>query len=83
MFSGAFWSGDRAVTLGLADRVGELRAVLKERYGENVRIKTITTERGAWRRRLGLAGRDDPLTRILDRGIAAIEERLLWSRFGL
>jgi len=83
MFSGAFWSGERAVALGLADQVGELRSILKERYGEDVRIKTITTERSALRRRLGLGGRADPMTRILDEGIAAIEERLLWSRFGL
>jgi ClpP class serine protease len=83
MFSGAFWSGERAVALGLADQVGELRAVLRERYGKDVRIKTIVTERSALRRRLGLGGHEDPMTRILDQGIAAIEERLLWSRFGL
>jgi signal peptide peptidase SppA len=83
LFSGAFWSGDRAVTLGLADRVGELRAILKERYGKDVRIKTIATERGAWRRRLGLRAGDDGVLRIVDRAIAAVEERLLWDRFGL
>lgn len=83
LFSGAFWSGSRAVTLGLADRVGELRAVLKERYGEDVRIKTISTERSAWRRRLGVLGRDDAMIRIVDRAIAGLEERLLWNRFGL
>jgi len=83
LFSGAFWSGDRAVSLGLADRIGELRAVLKERYGEDVRIKTITTERSAWRRRFGLTARDDAVSRLVDRGIVALEERLLWNRFGL
>jgi serine protease SohB len=83
LFSGAFWSGDRAVALGLADRIGELRAVLKERFGKDVRIKMIVTERSALRRRLGLFGRSDPMTQLLDQGIAAIDERLLWSRFGL
>ncbi len=83
LFSGAFWSGERAVALGLADRVGELRGVLKERFGKDVRIKTISTERGGWRRRLGLFGRFDGGTRIVDHAIAALEERLLWNRFGL
>lgn len=83
LFSGTFWSGNRAVTLGLADRVGELRAVLKERYGKDVQIKTFPTERSAWRRRLGLLGREDAAMRIVDRVIAGIEERLLWNRFGL
>jgi len=83
LFSGAFWSGERAVALGLADRVGELRGVLKERFGKDVRIKIISTERGGWRRRLGLFGRFDGATRIVDHTIAALEERLLWNRFGL
>ena len=41
LFTGAFWSGERAVALGLADRVGDLRAVLRERYGEEVQLKPI------------------------------------------
>jgi signal peptide peptidase SppA len=83
LFSGAFWSGDRAVALGLADRIGEMRTVLKERYGKNVRIKPIATERGSLRRRLGLAGSDEGVSHFLDRVMAAFEERLLWNRFGL
>lgn len=83
LFSGAFWSGNRAVALGLADGIGELRTVLKERYGKDVRIKPIPTERGSLRRRLGLADRDERILRLLDRGMAALEERLLWNRFGL
>jgi serine protease SohB len=83
LFSGAFWSGTRAVALGLADRVGELRALLKERYGEDVRIKLIATERSMWRRRLGRLGGEDRTFHLLDRAITAIEERMLWNRFGL
>lgn len=83
LFSGAFWSGGRAVELGLADGIGELRGVLKERYGKDVRIKPIATERGGLRRRLGLFGRDERITRLLDGAISAFEERMLWNRFGL
>jgi signal peptide peptidase SppA len=83
LFSGAFWSGTRAVALGLADRVGELRALLQERYGKDVRIKLIATERSMWRRRLGRLGGEDRALNIIDRAISMIEERILWSRFGL
>jgi signal peptide peptidase SppA len=83
LFSGAFWSGTRAVALGLADRVGELHALLKERYGKDVRIKLIATERSMWRRRLGRLGAEDRALGILDRAISVFEERILWSRFGL
>jgi signal peptide peptidase SppA len=83
LFSGAFWSGDRAVALGLADQVGELRTLLKERYGKDVRIKTIAIERSLWRRRLGRLAVNDRTFRVLDAAIGMIEERLLWNRFGL
>ena len=54
IFTGAFWSGGRAVGLGLADEVGDLRAVLRRRFGEAVTMKPIAAERGFFRRRLGL-----------------------------
>jgi signal peptide peptidase SppA len=83
LFSGAFWSGTKAVSLGLADRVGELRTVLRERYGEHVEMKPITSERGLLRRRLGLASGDGLALGLVERVIALVEERLLWNRFGL
>lgn len=86
IFTGAFWSGERAVALGLADRVGDLHSVLKEKYGDKVELKTIGGERGFLRRRLGLASAArEPLTAaaLAEAAVGAIEERLLWNRFGL
>lgn len=84
LFSGAFWSGARAVELGLADRVGDLRSVLRERYGDKVRVMPIPTSKSGWlRRRLGMGLGEDDAMGFLDRAATAIEERLMWSRFGL
>jgi signal peptide peptidase SppA len=84
LFSGAFWSGTGAVALGLADRIGDLRSVLREDYGEKVRLKIIPTERNTLRRRLGLSGGSDRLAAsLVERVIAMVDERLAWSRFGL
>ncbi len=86
IFTGAFWSGERAVVLGLADRVGDLHAVLREKYGDKVELKTMGGEKGFLRRRLGLSttGRDGfTPTAIAEAAIGAVEERLLWNRFGL
>jgi len=83
LFTGAFWSGAGAVKLGLADRIGDLRSVLRERYGENVQMKVIPTERSSWRRRLGLGIESGDAAGLVERLIAVIEERLLWNRFGL
>jgi signal peptide peptidase SppA len=80
LFSGAFWSGRRGVELGLADRVGDARTVLREIYGEKVSTPIISARRSFWAR-FGL-----PSTLAGDSAnaiIAAIEERAAWSRFGL
>ena len=82
LFSGAFWSGGKAVELGLADRIGDLRSVLREEFGDKVRLKSIPMERSMLRRRLGLAS--DRLTfGIVERIIAALDEHSAWRRFGL
>jgi signal peptide peptidase SppA len=86
IFTGAFWSGSRAVALGLADRVGDLHTVLREKFGADVQLKTIGGEKGFFRRRLGLSfPPQQPLTAaaLVEAAIAAVEERLLWGRFGL
>lgn len=83
LFTGAFWSGGRAVTLGLADRVGDLREVLKERFGDDVVLKPVGAERSFWRRRLGFPGTDRLAIALIDGLINLVEERLLWNRFGL
>ncbi len=83
LFSGAFWSGRRAVALGLADRIGDIRSLLRERYGDKVRLRMIATERNRWRRRLGLDGGDRKALAFVDQAVALIEDRLTWSRFGL
>ncbi len=87
LFTGAFWSGARAVELGLADRVGDLREVLREKYGEKVRVLAVPTQRVGWlRRRLGMSGAPEStglISAIAGRVIAIVEERLLWNRFGL
>src|SRR6185295_19156997 len=45
LFTGAYWTGQRCRELGLVDAVGDLRTVLRERFGEKVRTPLIA-ERG-------------------------------------
>ena len=84
LFTGAFWSGKQAIALGLADRIGDLRSLMRERFGAEVRFRPIATERRGWfRRRLGIGAGDTDPASLLDRAVALIEERLMWDRFGL
>jgi len=94
LFSGEFWAGGKAVELGLADSLGELREVLRDRFGKRVRLRRIQGPKRLLRR-LGLgrgrAAGDLPLwaggfpaPEDWAAGVlSAVEERALWSRFGL
>lgn len=83
LFSGEYWVGDRARTLGLVDRVGEIRSVLREKFGEKV-VTPLIAERGWFGRRVPGVG-IDPLMRpgLADALVSAIEERAIWARYGL
>jgi len=84
LFSGEFWSGRKAVELGLADRLGDLKGVMKERFGDKVRLVVIPTKGGGLLRRLRSSTIADlPVTALPDELISAVETRALWSRFGL
>lgn len=87
LFSGRFWSGEKALELGLIDGIGDLRSVMRRKYGENVRLKAVSAPHGWVRRRLGLAtsatGQPDWQGSLWDDALSAIEARLLWSRYGL
>ena len=89
LFSGEFWTGKRALEYGLVDGLGDLRAVVRDRFGEKVRMRVIDRERGWLKRRFGLVRGHpghDPAGFGADwvsGALAAIEERALWGRFGL
>ena len=87
LFSGEFWTGKKALELGLVDGIGELRQVMRARFGERVVLKRLDAARPWWRRRFGLAGVGPPLRPEPQDWVAgllaAVEERALWSRFGL
>jgi signal peptide peptidase SppA len=83
LFTGEFWSGVRGLELGLVDGIGDLRETLRERYGDKVRLKVIEPRRGLFRLpSLGFAGRASVSGMATD-AIAAIEDRIFWSRLGL
>src|SRR4051794_24484895 len=46
LFSGEYWAGESAVSLGLADGIGDLRSTLRARYGDKVRMPVIAPPTG-------------------------------------
>jgi serine protease SohB len=86
LFSGEFWTAAAAIELGLADGIGDLHSILRERYGEKVRMPLISESRGFFSRRIpGLSALENLAQRpgLADDFISALETRALWSRYGL
>ncbi len=81
LFTGEFWTGKRALELGLIDSLGHLRPVMRKRYGDDVKLKRVDGQK-SWRRKLfpfASEAPDDWAKSLL----SAVEERLAWARFGL
>lgn len=83
LFSGEFWTGRRALELGLVDALGDLRQVMRERYGEKVRLRLIDSARPRWRPRLSVEVPAPDLAASAAALVGAVEERALWARYGL
>lgn len=88
LFTGLFWTGKRGVALGLVDSLGDMRGFLRARYGDKVKLRLISPQRGILGRRLGFMGTRGPdvsdLAASAAGGIAdAAAERSLWARLGL
>jgi serine protease SohB len=88
LFSGEYWTGRTAVELGIADSLGDIRAVLRERFGDKVEMPLVSAERSLFGRPRSGVGADG-LDRLFDRStlaeetISALEARALWARYGL
>ncbi|WP_416356137.1 S49 family peptidase [Aureimonas phyllosphaerae] len=83
LFSGLFWSGTRGLELGLVDRLGDLRTVLRETYGPKVKLAVVQQKRGIFGIGRGGGAAASLANAAVDAAVTAAEERALWARYGL
>lgn len=92
LFTGEFWAASGALERGLIDGVGDLRSVMREKFGAEVKLRVTGRKKPFWRRGIGLSASFHPsagsqsadIGEGLARGLlGAVEIRSLWSRFGL
>jgi signal peptide peptidase SppA len=88
LFTGEFWSGRRALELGLIDGLSDLRTKMREIHGDEVRLKLVMPSTSWFRRKRGVFAEGGAFEFGFSPGglaadlISAIEARALWSRFG-
>jgi ClpP class serine protease len=92
LFSGEYWVAKTAKDLGLIDQLGDVRAFLRQRFGEDVITPPVPAERSLFGRRTpgvagiaseGLLGFGVEPHGLVDDVISALEARAIWARFGL
>ncbi|MBU6464767.1 MAG: S49 family peptidase [Bradyrhizobium sp.] len=89
LFTGEYWAGKTAISLGLADAIGDLRSTLRGRYGDKVRTPVIAPSAGLLsgllrRRSAGatMLQSSDAIAGLPDEVISALEARAIWAKFG-
>jgi signal peptide peptidase SppA len=80
LFSGEFWTGEKSVELGLTDRLGEIKTVLRERYGKKFETPLVSPSTSWFSKKTPGVSFDGDWASTL---ISAMEARALWSRYGL
>lgn len=74
LFTGEIWVGQKSIDVGLADHIGHLVPVMKDRLGDKVKFRHFGQKRSL----LSRFG-----AQIIDDTVAGIEERAAYARFGL
>jgi signal peptide peptidase SppA len=89
LFTGEYWAGETSVSLGLADAIGDLRSILRARYGDKVKTPVVTPAAGMLSGLLGrksvgasALGQLDGIGGLPDELISALETRAIWAKFG-
>lgn len=85
LFSGLFWTGMRGVDLGLVDGLGDMKDILRRRYGEKVKLQLISGSRSLFGKKMpGVDLSANAIAASAASGLAEVaEEKALWARYGL
>ncbi|WP_420959734.1 S49 family peptidase [Brucella sp. IR073] len=90
LFTGMFWTGIKGQALGLVDTLGDMRSYLRKEYGPKTELNLIEGSRGMFGLRSTPAAglhKPDALAQAASGAaeglITAMEQKALWSRYGL
>ncbi len=83
LFTGLFWTGIKGKELGLVDELGDIRSVLKARYGAKTKLRLVSQSRGLFGMRGGIGGVSQIGASAAEALLDGVEERAIWARYGL
>ena len=84
MFTGAFWTGDKALQMGLIDGLGNMHDILERKFGSDVEVKPLKRSSGLLAKfGLGQARSVNLVDGLGEELFETAQNRALWQRFGL
>ncbi len=98
LFTGEFWTGKRAVELGLVDGVSDIRSKMQKLFGDDVELELIEPKKGFLGRSKKLAVQLSPElvsgqglnganvtlpSGLVEEVLSAAQARSIWARYGL
>jgi ClpP class serine protease len=94
LFTGEFWAAAKGAELGLIDGIGDIRAVMREKFGDKVDLRVVGAKQSWMRKMMGmsspapahssLATLPNQVAGNLAEGLMeTLETKAHWSRFGL
>lgn len=81
LFTGAFWTGREAQELGLVDELGNRRAVMRAKFGDEVRFVHTVRPKSRLQRLLGMESSIG--AGVADAALDRLEDQMHWQRLGL
>ncbi|MET3589337.1 signal peptide peptidase SppA [Bartonella silvatica] len=83
IFTGMFWSGKKGVELGLVDGLNDVRSVIKERFGDDTKLRLIAPPKSLLGPKTASGISAHAVYTAVDGVLMAAQERTLWQRYGL
>ena len=75
LFTGEFWSGRKALELGLIDGIGNVNEILRKKYREDILIKKLEKNKSWFARKLSSNSN-------FEKVINLVEEKSIWQKYG-
>ena len=80
IFNAGIWSGRKAKELGLVDDIGDYYTIMKKKFGKDVKFKDFSKKQSWFKQKFFSNSRGDDMVESL---MKYIDEKLIWSKFGL
>ena len=83
MFNAGVWSGTKAKELGLIDGLGDYYNVMKSIFGEDIKFKDFSKKTSWFKQKFLSNSNVSNADHYVESIIQNIEERIIWSKYGL